>query len=510
MSPTQVEAITQAGAELRLITLSPKPLPSAQSEVVLPPVVQPDPLIQDMIDQVDAGQVSTYDRQLAGELPVEVGGGSYTITTRQTYSGTPIQKATQYIGERLAADGLDVEYHVWNNTTNPNVIGEYTGLSNPDDIFIIGGHLDDVSGSPGADDNASGSVAALIAADIFSQYEWGCTLRFAFWTGEEQGLLGSDAYAHRSYLLGEHILGYLNLDMIAYNTLATSPGIDLLYSSTKPLTYQLALLYSGVINAYNIGLVPDIRTDLGGGSDHSSFWNHGYTSILAIEDQADFNPRYHQSGDTPANTDLAYFTNFVKASIATYAHMSGCLISNGWLDGHVTEADTGDPLAGVEITVAPPTAGGQVITDPAGYYTMTLPADTYTVTSSLNGYITQSVETSVLYGSGTTQDFVLQPITCTSVTQADFTWLPLDPFTDEIITFTATASGTKPIDFAWDFGDGITATGEIATHAFTEAGSYTIALSAQNACSSPPPVNKVFRILPPRLKLFLPIFVWDQ
>jgi Zn-dependent M28 family amino/carboxypeptidase len=78
------------------------------------------------------------------------------------------------------------------------VIGEIPGLVNPDDIFIIGAHIDDVTGTPGADDNASGSVATLLAADILSQYDWGCTLRFAFWTGEEQGLLGSDVYAHRS------------------------------------------------------------------------------------------------------------------------------------------------------------------------------------------------------------------------------------------------------------------------------------------------------------------------
>ena len=61
---------------------------------------------------------------------------------------------------------------------------------NPNDIFVIGAHLDDMptgSTAPGADDNASGSVATLIAADILSQYQWGCTLRFAFWTGRSRG-----------------------------------------------------------------------------------------------------------------------------------------------------------------------------------------------------------------------------------------------------------------------------------------------------------------------------------
>lgn len=74
MDPSQVDAITQAGAELRLITLTPKPLPNGQSETVFTGIVQPNPLIQGMIDQVDASQVLEYDRQLAGEVAVWVEG----------------------------------------------------------------------------------------------------------------------------------------------------------------------------------------------------------------------------------------------------------------------------------------------------------------------------------------------------------------------------------------------------------------------------------------------------
>ena len=161
-------------------------------------------------------------------------GSWYTIPSRYTYSGTPIQKATSFVGQHMAGLGMDVEYHQWSSSTNPNVIGEIPGSTNPDDIYIIGAHLDDVQGIPGADDNASGSVATLLAADILSQYQWGCTLRFAFWTGEEQGLLGSHYYAQRAYNKDENILGYLNLDMIAWNTV----GSDSLHHSG--ILHQLA------------------------------------------------------------------------------------------------------------------------------------------------------------------------------------------------------------------------------------------------------------------------------
>jgi hypothetical protein len=489
LQPSRVDALTRAGAELRLITLTPKPMPAAQSKSVFPDQVTPDPIIQGMIDQVTETQVYTYDRQLAGELPVWVDGSWYTIPSRYTYSGTPIQKATSFVGQHMSDLGLGVEYYQWNNATNPDVIGEIPGQTNPDNIFIIGAHIDDVQGAPGADDNASGSVATLLAADILSQYNWGCTLRFAFWTGEEQGLYGSGAYAQQAYQNGENILGYLNLDMIAWNTLGSNPDITLAYSTSLPPTQQLAQLFADVIPAYNINLIPSYSPNLWG-SDHNSFWDYGFTSILAIEDDVhgDFNPYYHSSQDTPAHTDPVYFTNFIKASIATYAHMSGCLIppENGSLDGHVTSVSDGSPIAGATVTAENDQGDTfPYTTDLSGYYTLTLPADTYTITVSADGYLDISaVGVPVNAGAVTTQDFTLQPF-CELISGLDFNWLPLGPFSGELITFTASvSSGSPPIDFQWDFGDTLTATGEIVTHYYGIAGTNTVVLSASNACTS--------------------------
>jgi hypothetical protein len=409
-TPQDAERLVEAGVQLQAVTFDPKPLGPAPVTGSIPTAVDPDPLIQTMIDQVDSATVSQYDRELAGKLPVWVDGAWYTITTRYTYSGVPIQKATNYVGQHMADLGLNVEYHHWGGNSYPNVIGELPGLVNPDEIFIIGGHIDDVQGTPGADDNASGSVATLIAADIATQYQWGCTLRFALWTGEEQGMLGSHAYAQRSYNQGESIVGYLNLDMIAYNTPASSADIDLVYNSSMPPTLQLAQLFADVVDAYNLNLIPELTTSQGGWSDHSSFWQYGYTSILGMEDQEDFNPYYHKAGDTPAHTDLAYFTNFVKASIGTFAHMTGCLVGVGHIDGHVTAASSGDPIA--QATVTMEDEGGHAfatLTDPSGYYTQTLLTGVYTVTAEAYGYLPDSVAGVVVTtDTVTTQDFALQ------------------------------------------------------------------------------------------------------
>ncbi|HSJ56043.1 MAG TPA: M28 family peptidase, partial [Anaerolineae bacterium] len=391
----------------------PGPLHPRGSTQAFPRAVVPDPMVESIMAQVAAADVLYYNRELAGEVPVWVDGEWYTIPTRYTYSGTPIRKAGRYVGQRMADLGMDVEYHVWNVATNPNVIGEIEGLINPDDIYIIGGHLDDVQNTPGADDNASGSVATLLAAEILSQYQWGCTLRFAFWTGEEQWMLGSEAYAQRAYNAGENIVGYLNLDMIAYNTVGTPPGIDLIYRPDMPPTLQLAQLFADVVDAYNLNLIPDLRIDTGGGSDQEPFWDYGYTAILAIEDESDFNPQYHLPGDTPAHNDLPYFTEYVKASLGTFAHMTGCLISEGTgtLDGHVTAVGSGAPIPGVTITMLG--EGGASIhttTDPSGYYTQTLLADTYTVTAEAYAYLPAVITgVVVVTDSVTTVDVVLQP-----------------------------------------------------------------------------------------------------
>jgi len=325
MSPQDAWRLAETGVELRAIMTDPKPLPELDGAGFAPLSIAHDPDVQDMIDAVESLTVYTYTGDISGEWPVTIGGSPYTIATRNTYSGTPITRATEFVGEHLEGLGLPVEYHVWDSSGYPNVIAEIPGEVSPDSIVIICAHLDDMPNSttaPGADDNASGSVAVLIAADVLSQYTWHYTLRFALWTGEEQGLYGSYYYARRSYLDGEDILAVLNLDMIAYNTQASQKDIDLHADQDgTPGTMELAQLFVDVVDTYNIDLVPDIWPDGLTASDHSSFWNYNYTAILAIEDWDDFTPYYHTQSDLLQTFDMDFYVEFVKASVATFAHM---------------------------------------------------------------------------------------------------------------------------------------------------------------------------------------------
>jgi hypothetical protein len=364
-----------------------------QVPAAFPQVATADPVVAWMVSQVDQDTIYQYTGDLSGEWPVTVRGNSTTIKTRNTNSGTPIQNATNYAGDHLAARGLSVEYHRWGSSTAPNVIGQKTGTTAPGDIYLIGAHLDDMPGTgtaPGADDNASGSVGVLVAADVLSQFDWNCTLRFALWTGEEQGLLGSDKYAQRAKNNSENIKGVLNLDMIAWNSPGSAPEIDLHAKASMPATVDLANQAASVIDAYGIDLVPEVRADGTGSSDHASFWKYGYDAILGIEDyypnEHDFNPNYHTAADQVEALDMEYYTEFVKAMVAEMAHMASCLVT-GALQGHATAAHDGSAIGGAEITLTD-TAGRSYIlrTNASGGYSQHVPPETYSATARAYGY----------------------------------------------------------------------------------------------------------------------------
>jgi hypothetical protein len=334
LDPTTAAQLTKAGAQLSALDLKAKPLEPTFDPEVIPAVGEPDPFIQSLIDQVSSDTAYQYVGDLSGEWPVDIGGQPFTIASRYTYSGVYILKATQYVAEHLEALGLDVEYHVWDDPRYPNIIGELQGAVSPEKIYIICAHLDDAPFeivAPGADDDASGSAAVLIAADILSQYQWDSTLRFVLFTGEEQWSMdeyyahGSYPYVQRSQSLGENIVGVLNLDMIGWNSESMpEPAIDLHANASPTLspTVELAQLFADVVESYQLNLEPDIYPNAAGLGDHGSFWDYGYFAILGIEDLLDFNPFYHSQYDQLRFFDLAYFTDFVKASVGTFAHMS--------------------------------------------------------------------------------------------------------------------------------------------------------------------------------------------
>jgi Zn-dependent M28 family amino/carboxypeptidase len=298
----------------------------------------PVPQIAALIAQVNTNELITYAKQLSGETPVTVGGASYTLTTRNTQSGTAIQKATQFVYEYLQAQGLAVSYQNWTGTTsycnmsNRNVIGEKLGTQKPAEIVLMTAHLDNMpSGAlaPGADDNGSGSVAVMETAKILAPAQFQRTVRFVFFTGEEQDMCGSQAYAAAAVAKNENIVAVYNLDMIGWDS-DSQPIVRLHTRTTGDAGYAadaaIANTFIAVVSDYALNLTPRIAADRDAETDTYSFWTRGMPAILAIEDDGasdDFNPYYHTTSDKVATLNPTYLTNFVKASVGTVAVLAG-------------------------------------------------------------------------------------------------------------------------------------------------------------------------------------------
>lgn len=123
--------------------------------------------------------------------------------------------------ERFLAAGKTVRVHinVQNKFTDgpvesANVIGEISGRERPDEIVVVGAHLDSWDLSEGTTDNGTGSSSVLAAAEAIlkSGQRPRRTIRFILFTGEEQGLLGSLAYVKQHAGEMKNHLGAIVLD----------------------------------------------------------------------------------------------------------------------------------------------------------------------------------------------------------------------------------------------------------------------------------------------------------
>ncbi len=412
---------------LSVARISPDPIQlTPRTSGAIPTTPLYDPLVTDLLTQITDSTLSDYVGGLSGEWTVLVGGQPYLLTTRHSYSGEPVAKAAQYVYEYMQARGYDVSYHdYWlSGYALRNVAGEKQGLVHPDQIFLLTAHLDSRAAdwphnpAPGADDNASGSAALLVAADLLADLDFAYTIRIVFFTGEEQGRYGSYHYALDAANAGEDILGVLNLDMIAWDA-EGEPDLDLHshLSGYEDDSDKLADLFVAVVDVYGLDLKPQIVENGTIFSDHSRFWDRGYAAILAIEDYynayespaepRDWNANYHTANDRLNTLNLAYFCEYARAGMATFIHLAGPMRTLG---GAITDAVTAAPLSGRVTSVGQDGAFDDA-TGGSGNYEIVLPSGLYVVTASAGGYYSQTLASvAVLTGAVKSLDFALEPV----------------------------------------------------------------------------------------------------
>jgi photosystem II stability/assembly factor-like uncharacterized protein len=211
-----------------------------------------------------------------------------------------------------------------------NLVVTIEGMSYPGRQVLLTAHYDAMSEdpyhlAPGADDNASGTVSLLVAASILKDYHFLNTVKFIAFSAEEQGLVGSAAYAEDAYSCGDTILGVFNFDMIAYD--GNGDRVMEVHCGYPAENQALGDILIGVITDYGVNLVPEkLIADASWGSDHASFWDWEFTAVSGGEDHQDFNPYYHTTSDRVSAFDTAYYVDFTRAAVASIATLGGPFI----------------------------------------------------------------------------------------------------------------------------------------------------------------------------------------
>lgn len=205
-----------------------------------------------------------------------------------------------------------------------NVLGMIPG-KNTKEYVIVGAHFDHLGIDPaldgdqiynGADDNASGVSAVLQIARAFlaSGQQPKRNVIFAFWDGEEKGLLGSKYFVQTCPFLSQ-IKGYLNFDMIGRNNKPQQPKqVVYFYTAAHPVFGDWL---KEDIRKYSLQLEPDYRAweNPIGGSDNGSFAKVG---IPIIWYHTDGHPDYHQPSD---HADRLNWDKVVEITKASFLNM---------------------------------------------------------------------------------------------------------------------------------------------------------------------------------------------
>jgi leucyl aminopeptidase len=192
-------------------------------------------------------------------------------------------------------------------STQPSVILTVQGTELPNEIVVLGGHLDSISYSgsgdsmdaPGADDDASGiaTLTEVIRIALASGWQPKRTVKFMGYAAEEVGLRGSNAIAQSFQGAGKNVVGVLQLDMTNY-AIGASDDMQLITDNSNAGLQQFV---RDVFDEYlaPLGLTRGTYTCGYGCSDHASWTSAGYPAAMMFE--AGFNNDIHTPDDTLAN-----------------------------------------------------------------------------------------------------------------------------------------------------------------------------------------------------------------
>lgn len=272
------------------------------------------------------------------ELTVTIGERSVRIPKNIERTATYIQNFYQEIG--LPVQPQPYPFH---NFTVANIVAEIAFSPNPSKRFILGAHYDSVTGTVGADDNASAIAVQLETARelavLNARKELDVAVKFVSFALEEPPVygtrhMGSRVYALNAWKTKEQIDGMICLEMVGFT--CHTPGGQRYPFPLMFFGYPREGNYIGIVGNFgsmlftrslfrafrknpnlpviklNVPLsgyiLPQVRL-----SDHAPFWDKGYSAVM-ITDTAFFrNPHYHLASDTMDKLDYNFMAELVRS-----------------------------------------------------------------------------------------------------------------------------------------------------------------------------------------------------
>ncbi len=262
------------------------------------------------------------------------------IGERHVWRVAALNASASYLEDTLTAAGYRVtsQNYQAEGMQVGNLVAELRGTSRPDEIIIVGGHYDTVTGTPGANDNASGCAAVLELARLMAGQKLSRTVRFVLFVNEEPpffqtDLMGSRVYARQCRQRGEKVVAMLSVETIGcyfdskgsqhypwpFSLFYPDTGNFIAFvgdSASRSLVRQCTGLFRQHAAFPSEGAaLPGGITGIGW-SDHWSFWQEGYPALM-VTDTAPFRyAHYHERQDTPDKLDYGRMARVVSGLVS--------------------------------------------------------------------------------------------------------------------------------------------------------------------------------------------------
>jgi leucyl aminopeptidase len=276
--------------------------------------------------------------------------------------------------------------HTW---LQPSVVATITGTTLPNEVVVLGGHLDSINSSsstgaaPGADDDASGvaSVTEIFRVAMANGYKPARTVKFIAYAAEEVGLYGSKDIANWHKNNAVNVVGVMQLDMTNYK--GSSYDFGMVTDNTNPTLNNFTI---SLMSTYLPGTTYTNITCGYACSDHAPWHSAGYPATMPFEaTMSTSNPNIHTTNDTLSVTSgsASNSVKFAKLGVAFLGE-----VAKGATTGNTPPPTDGGGGGCTPVTLSNGTAVSNISVASGAWtcaYTLAVPSGASNLTFNMSG-----------------------------------------------------------------------------------------------------------------------------